>query len=79
MFKSLKDCIEKSLTMRLGEEFDCDITLNEDDQNFKAYSVYIGCKELTFYTDKAVLNYDVNSMNSVDYFAVLNDIEMDDE
>lgn len=56
------------------KEYDCKIALMEDDETFNAYSVSIDYREALFYTEKAVLTYDINKIgfnNSL----VLNNIE----
>lgn len=56
-------------------EFECDIELNVEGTMFKAYAVSICNRDLLFYTDKANICYDVNTLSfyntallrSVDY------------
>lgn len=63
--------MELSKNAAESHEMPCDISLCEDGEIFKAYTVSIAYRDLLFYTDKGTLAYDVNTIGSTDYVICL--------
>lgn len=58
MKKDFNYFVKKSVNWKKeNKEFDCDITLKEDDKEFKAYTVSVSNRDLLFYADNGCLNY----------------------
>lgn len=68
MIKDLRQLIELSKKHE-GEniELDCDITLNIDQDEYKAYSVSVTNRGLLFYCKNACLDYLIDSIGWCDY------------
>jgi hypothetical protein len=58
----LETIIKRSMNKSINTEYHCcDIELREENESFKAYEVAISYRDLLFYCDKGILNYDVNT------------------
>lgn len=58
----LETIIKRSLNKNINTEYHCcNIDLKEEGETFKAHEVSIAYRDLLFYCDKGVLNYDVNT------------------
>ena len=57
-FNDLKQLAEFALTYDgESQEFECDIVLTEDSEEFRAYAVSVCNKDLLFYCVTATINY----------------------
>lgn len=59
VYKSLGELVDVSLQEVIGEipEFECKFTLVIDGTKYKAYSAACANREISLYTDKAVISY----------------------
>lgn len=73
MLTNINDIISLATETPISEEFDCRIILRVEGKEYPCYSVYISPGELSFYSDSAVLNYDINRIG-FEYSLVLNEI-----
>ena len=73
MLTDIKDIISLATETPICEEFDCRIILRHEGKAYPCYSVYVSPRELSFYSDKAVLNYAINLIG-FEYSLVLNEI-----
>ena len=78
MITTLNECINKSLKTKSSREHDCDITLHIDGVPYVTYTVSIANRDIMFYTDTAVITYDVDTYGDRSV-AVLRDLKKDDE
>lgn len=77
LYTNLKDLIDLAVNYE-GEsiEVDCNITLEVDDVEYKAYSVSISNRDLLFYTDEGTIQYLVDSYGD-NHTAVLYDWDLE--
>jgi hypothetical protein len=80
IFKTLDECIEKSLDLKWLQMnalndggYDCkNIILEEENKEYRPYTVYIAYRDLLFQCKDASLNYDVNTINGRNSLSLFN-------
>lgn len=71
--KDIAELIELAKIAKDTRTYSTNVTLFED-KEYRPYEACVSYKEISFYCEDVVLCYDVNSMNSVEYYIELVDI-----
>lgn len=77
MKKDLMYYAKNSLTAKSSKSVECDIMLEVDGEEFKAYEVSIANQDLLFYCDKGTANYVVDNYGNGKITVELFDWEKD--
>jgi len=59
--RSLRECVEKSVKTRNGDELDADFVVEVDDNEWHCYTVAMGHREFTLYCNEGTATYVVDS------------------
>lgn len=75
--KDLRYYAEKSIKAKSNKSVPCNLTLEVDGEEFKAYEVSISNQDLLFFTEKGTLNYLVDNYGNGKIMVELFNIERD--